>query len=161
MAIPSRVQEYMAEHGLRYDVLTHPHSHNSMETAHLARVPANCLAKSVVLEDDDGFLMAVLPSTQHVQLGWLGKAMNCNMRLASEEDLSSLFRDCDIGAIPPLGAAYGMRMVVDDSLVGQEEIYFEAGDHEKLIQMSRADFMTMMEMESARTMHFGEHHWHH
>lgn len=161
MAIASRVQEYMAEHSLRYDVLTHPHSHNSMETAHLARVPANCLAKSVVLEDDQGFLMAVLPSSQHVQLGWLSKAMNRSLRLATEDELSTLFADCEPGAVPPMGAAYGMRMVVDDSLVGQEEIYFEAGDHEKLIQMSRADFMTMMEMESAQQLHFSEHYWRH
>lgn len=161
MAIAPKVQEYMTEHGLRYDVLTHPHSHNSMETAHLARVPANCLAKSVVLEDDDGFLMAVLPSTLHVQLGWLSKAMNRSLRLATEDELSGLFADCEPGAVPPLGAAYGLRMVVDDSLIDQEEIYFEAGDHEKLIQMSRADFMTMMEMESARQLHFSEHHWRH
>jgi Ala-tRNA(Pro) deacylase len=159
MAIASKVQEYMSEHGLRYDVLTHPHSHHSMETAQLARVPGNCLAKSVVLEDDDGLLMAVLPSTHHVHLGWLSKAMNRPLRLASEDELSTLFADCEPGAIPPLGAAYGMRMVMDDSLAEQPEIYFEAGDHEKLIQMSRDDFMGMM--QDARHVRFSEHHWHH
>ncbi|MCK0513093.1 aminoacyl-tRNA deacylase [Aromatoleum buckelii] len=159
MAIASKLQEYMSEHGLRYDVLTHPHSHNSMETAQLARVPGNCLAKSVVLEDDDGFLMAVLPSTQHVQLGWLSKAMQRNLRLASEDELSALFADCEPGAVPPVGSAYGMRMVVDDTLAEQPEIYFEGGDHEKLIQMSSEDFMTMM--EEAKHIRFGEHYWRH
>lgn len=159
MAIASKVQEYMSEHGLRYDVLTHPHSHSSMETAQLARVPGNCLAKSVVLEDDDGYLMAVLPSTHHVHLDWLGKEMNRQLRFVSEDEISTLFDDCEPGAIPPLGAAYGMRMVMDDSLADQDEIYFEAGDHEKLIQMSRADFMAMM--ENAQHAHFSEHHWRH
>ncbi|NMG53384.1 aminoacyl-tRNA deacylase [Aromatoleum aromaticum] len=159
MAIASKLQEYMSEHGLRYDVLTHPHSHNSMETAQLARVPGNCLAKSVVLEDDDGFLMAVLPSTQHVQLGWLSKAMQSNLRLASEDELSALFADCEPGAVPPAGIAYGMRMVVDDTLAEQPEIYFEGGDHEKLIQMSCEDFMRMM--EEAKHIRFGEHYWRH
>ncbi len=159
MAIASKVQEYMSEHGLRYDVLTHPHSYSSMETAQLARVPGNCLAKSVVLEDEDGYLMAVLPSTHHVHLGWLGKEMNRPLRFVGEDEISTLFEDCEPGAIPPLGEAYGLRMVMDDSLADQDEIYFEAGDHEKLIQMSRVDFLAMM--ETAQHLHFSEHHWRH
>lgn len=161
MTIPRKVQEFMAEHDLRYDVLAHPHSHNSMETAHLARIPPSSLAKSVVLEDDEGFLMAVLPSSQHVQISALSKALRRDLRLVDEDELSGLFGDCEAGAIPPLGAAYGMRMIVDDSLANQEEIYFEVGDHENVMQMSRTDFMTMMDMENARRMHFSEHQWRH
>ncbi len=159
MAIASKVQDYMAQRGLHYDVLTHPHSHNSMQTAHLAKVPSQALAKSVVLEDDSGYLMAVLPSSHHVQLGKLGKELKCRLRLASERDLERMFDDCEPGAVPPVGAAYGMRMIVDDSLAAENEIYFEAGDHEQLIQMSGKDFMSLM--DSAGHAHFGEAHWHH
>lgn len=159
MAIASTVRDYMDQHGLQYEVLSHPHSHNSMETAQLAHVPGACLAKSVVLEDDKGFLMAVLPSTHHVQLGWLGKELHSPLRLASEDEVGRLFGDCEPGAVPPLGTAYGMRMVLDDRLADHTEIYFEAGDHERLIQMSRETFMTMMDMEQASHVRFGEHNW--
>ncbi len=161
MAIASRVQEFMAEHGLRYDVLSHPHSHSSMETAQLAHVPGACLAKSVILEDDQGYLMAVLPSTRHVQLGRLSRELNCQLRLATEDELARLFADCEPGAIPPMGAVYGMRVVMDESLAEHPEIYFEAGDHERVIQMSREDFLTMMDMEQASHVRFGEHTWRH
>lgn len=161
MAIASTIRDYMDGHGLRYDVLSHPHSHNSMETAQNAHVPGACLAKSVILEDDQGFLMAVLPATQHVQLGRLSKVLNCRLRLATENELARLFTDCEPGAIPPIGAAYGMRMVMDDSLADHPEIYFEAGDHERVIQMSRENFMAMMEMEKASHVRFGEHNWRH
>ncbi|THF62629.1 aminoacyl-tRNA deacylase [Pseudothauera rhizosphaerae] len=159
MAIASPVQEFMAEHGLRYDVLSHPHSHSSSETAQMAHVPGSCLAKCVVLEDDRGYLMAVLPATRHVQIGMLSKALSAQVRLAGEEELGRLFADCEPGAIPPMGAIYGMRMVMDDSLIEQPEIYFEAGDHERVIQMSRDDFLAMMDMENARHVHFGERTW--
>jgi Ala-tRNA(Pro) deacylase len=159
MAIASTVRDYMTEHGLRYDVLTHPHSHNSMETAQLAHVPGSCLAKSVILGAEEGFVMAVLPSTHHVQLGRLSRQLNTTLRLATEEEVAQLFADCELGAIPPLGAAYGMRTVMDDSLADQQEIYFEAGDHEKLIQMDRDDFLAMM--EEASHARFGEHIWRH
>lgn len=161
MAIASRVRDYLDGHALQYDVLNHPHSHNSMETAQFAHIPGGCLAKSVVLEDDDGFLMAVLPSTHHVQLGRLSKALDRRLRLATENELGTLFSDCEPGAVPPLGATYGMRMVMDDSLAESPEIYFEAGDHERVIQVSRETFMVMMEMENANCVRFGEHNWRH
>lgn len=161
MAIATSVRDFMAEHGLMYDVLNHPHTQTSMETAQRAHVPGSCLAKAVVLEDDKGYLMAVLPSTQHVQLGKLGRELNSRLRLASEEELARLMPDCEPGAIPPLGALYGMRMIIDDSLAEHPEIYFEAGDHERVIQMSRGQFMEMMRMEAASHMRFGESHWRH
>jgi len=145
MATASTVEKYMTQHGVRYDVVTHPHSHNSMETAQLAHVPGDRLAKSVILEDGDGYVMAVLPSTFHVRLGKLGRELNRNLRLATERDLATLFADCATGAVPPVGLAYGMATIIDESLAEQPEVYFEAGDHEKLIHLSHDAFMTLME----------------
>jgi len=145
MATASRVEDYMMRHGLHCDVLTHPHSHSSMETAELARVPGDRVAKSVILEDDDGYVMAVLPSTYHVRLGKLSRELNRRLRLANEDELARLFTDCETGAIPPLGLAYGMPTIVDDSLALQSEIYCEGGDHETLLHMNRDAFMALME----------------
>lgn len=158
MAIAMKLQDYLSRRGMRYDVVRHPHSGNSMETAQLAHVPGKILAKSVILEDEHGYLMAILPSTRHVRLGVLGKALKRKLRLATEDELAALFEDCEIGAVPPIGAAYGLRTVVDDSLTDQPEIYFEAGDHESLIRVSSDDFMAMMDGTSH--MRFGEHHRH-
>ena len=65
--------------------------------------------------------------------------------MASESELTFLFGDCELGAIPPVGPAYGMVTVVDDSLADQPEIYFEAGDHEKLIHMNQKEFTVLMD----------------
>jgi len=145
MAIAQTVESYIAQRGVRYDVISHAHSHNSAETAELAHVPGDRLAKSVVLEDDDGFVMAVLPSTCHIRLGKLSREMNRRLRLATETELPDIFTDCEPGAIPPVGLAYGVPTVVDDGIALQPEIYFEAGDHEQLIRMSREDFRTLMD----------------
>jgi Ala-tRNA(Pro) deacylase len=145
MAIAPKVQDYMARRGARYDVLKHPHSQSSMETAELAHVPGNRLAKSVVLQDDQGFVIAVLPSTCHVKVEDLCSELNRNLRLVTEKELPSAFSDCELGAIPPVGPAYGMTTVVDQSLTDEPEIYFEAGDHEQLIRMQRDDFVALMD----------------
>jgi Ala-tRNA(Pro) deacylase len=145
MAIARTVEEYLLNHGVRFDVVPHRHSHTSMETAQFARIPGDRIVKSVILEDDEGFVMAILPSTRHVMLGVVSKAMKRKLHLATEDELPALFGDCDPGAIPPIGPAYGVGVVIDDSVRLQAEIYFEAGDHENLIRMTRRDFMGLMQ----------------
>ena len=145
MAIAHTLESYIAERGIPYEVVSHAHSHSSAETAELAHVPGDRVAKRVILEDDDGYVMAVLPATCHVKLGRLSRELNRKLRLATEKTLPDLFGDCELGAIPPVGLAYGMSTIVDDDIARQPEIYFEAGDHEQLIRVSREDFGTLMD----------------
>ena len=144
MAIASTVSNYLAEHDVAYDVLTHPHTATSGESAQAAHVPGTRLAKSVVLEDEQGYLMVVLPSNRQIDLGELHRQLNRNLGLATEGELGSLFNDCEIGALPAMGPAYGMETVVDDALAEQSDIYFEAGDHEQLIHVSAETFQTLL-----------------
>ena len=155
MAIAITLRQYIESRDVPYEVLTHPHSQSSMETAQMAHVPGECLAKCVLLEDETGYVMAVLPSTHHVRLGALSKQMQRKLRLAREEELQMLFKDCELGAIPPLGAAYGIDMVVEESLAEKPEVWFEAGDHMRLIHMSGGTFMGMM--QNAPRWRFSEH----
>jgi Ala-tRNA(Pro) deacylase len=145
MTTARTLESYLAQRGVRYEVVTHPHSRHSTETAELAHVPGDQLAKSVVLEDEKGCVMAVLPSTFHVQLSDLGRALHRNLRLVTEERIGKLFADCEVGAIPPVGHAYGITTVVDESLMAQPQIWFEAGDHEKLVRVDRGAFAKLME----------------
>ena len=144
MAIASTVSNYLAEHDVDYDVLTHPHTATSGESAQAAHVPGTRLAKSVVLWDEQGYLMVVLPSNRQINLGELHRQLNRNLGLATEGELGSLFNDCEIGALPAMGPAYGMETVVDDTLAEQSDIYFEAGDHEQLIRVSAETFQTLL-----------------
>lgn len=146
MSIAARVREFMDFHGFEYDVLRHPRSRCSEESAHLAHVPVDQVAKSVLLEDDSGFFMAVVPANHRVKLGEMGRLMDRKLRLAMESELTALFDDCAPGAIPPLGLAYGIDTIVDDALVEMDDIYFEAGDHERLIHMRREAFARMMDL---------------
>ena len=48
-------------------------------------------------------------------------------------------------AVPALGPAYGLETLVDESLLGVPEVWFEAGDHTTLVRVSGAAFRTLME----------------
>jgi Ala-tRNA(Pro) deacylase len=145
VTIAASVQSYLDREGAAYETIAHEHTRDSNHTAQAARVPGDRLAKCVVLEDDSGYLMAVVPSTHKVDLGALHRTLQRNLGLASEPELVELFKDCEPGALPPLGAAYGMQMILDDSLAGPPDIYFEAGDHVALVHMRNSEFMRLME----------------
>ena len=50
------------------------------------------------------------------------------------------FRDCELGAVPAAGSAYGIPTLVDDSLLRMPDIYMEGGDHEELVHLSGEAF---------------------
>lgn len=144
MSIANRVSHYLAEQDADFEIVSHPHSSTSLESAQLAHVPGDRIAKSVVLEDDRGYLLAVLPASCKLDLGELHRQTNRNLGLATEYELGALFEDCEPGAVPPFGNVYEMETIVDESLAEQSDIYFEAGDHECLVHVSAETFENLL-----------------
>jgi len=144
MTIPQSVQNYLNLVGVPYEVIKHAHTADSAHSAQTAHVPGDRLAKGTVLSDEQGYLIAVVPSTHRVDLGALHRHFNRPLGLATERELAGLFPDCEPGAIPPLGAAYGLDTILDQSLVGARDIYFEAGNHRELVHVSGSDFLRLM-----------------
>lgn len=144
MAIATTVESFLRSHGVAYTLVAHPRTVTSMHTAQAAHVPGDQLAKSVLLEDEQGYLMAVIPSTHRIDLGKLHHQLNRRVGLALEREVAELFRDCDPGAIPAVAAAYRLDAIVDDTLLQQPDVYFEAGDHEALVHVSGTQFGTIM-----------------
>jgi Ala-tRNA(Pro) deacylase len=144
MAIAQTVTGFLQFHQVPYRVIMHPYRETSRETAESAHIPVERLAKAVVLADQRGYLMVVIPGNRHVSLETLSRKLGRRLSLAAESRIVPVFRDCESGAIPPLGPAYGMDTVVDDSLVGQPEIYFESGDHRGLIRVGGDEFLELL-----------------
>jgi len=145
MSIPSRLTTYLEQSGAQYEVREHPYSSSSAETARTASIPANQLAKSVILEDDAGCVMAVVPGDKIVILGELGRLLGRrSLRLCDETRIATLFQDCDLGAVPPVGMAWGIETIVDDALEACDVVYAEAGDHQHLLRMSHQQFHALM-----------------
>jgi Ala-tRNA(Pro) deacylase len=87
MYIANRVREYLNERGVTYDLVVHPRTHSSQRSAEAAHVPGDRLVKPVVVEDDNGYLMVVLPSTRRVELRALSAELQRRLRLATEDEL--------------------------------------------------------------------------
>ncbi len=144
MAIAPTVQRYLADEDVTFKVLSHPLTQTSSETAHASHISGNRVAKAVLLRDGDGYWLAVVPATHHVRLELVERWLSRPVEVASEQEVGRLFPDCEVGAIPVIGQAYALEVILDESLTGQNEVCFEGGDHESLIQVSGEQFGQLM-----------------
>jgi Ala-tRNA(Pro) deacylase len=144
MGIALKLQEYLNDQSISYEVMMHELTNSSTRTAQASHVPGDRLAKGVVLTKEGGFVLAVLPSSFRVRLDVIEDMLRCPVSLATEDEIGSLFPDCEVGAVPPIGAAYALDCVVDESLEQQGDLYLEGGDHRSLIHIDHSQFHELM-----------------
>ncbi len=144
MAIALSLQQYLDDKGVTYDVMTHERTSTSSQTAEACHVPGDCLAKGVVLSREGGFLIAVVPASCSVRLDAIRRFVQGPVAIAEEDEISALFPDCDAGAVPVFGAAYGLEAIVDNSLDQRADVYLEGGDHQSLIHISGQQFRHLL-----------------
>jgi Ala-tRNA(Pro) deacylase len=152
MGIALTLQSYFGDHHVAYDVTRHARTGNSSGTAEACHVPGERLAKGVVLKSGDGYILAVLPASKRIAIEAVEKVTGAPVMLASEAEASMLFPDCETGAVPVFGAAYGIPAVIDEALDGAEDIYCEGGDHLSLVHMNGREFRELM--SGAERAHF-------
>src|SRR5579871_6681165 len=111
MSVSYRIQDYIADRRLPWDPVPHAASNTCLQAAHSAHLPAERVAKAVVLKDDLGYVLAVVRADREVHLGEVDAALGRrHLRFAPEHELGMLFAD-------------------------QPEVYFEGGDHRTLVHM--------------------------
>lgn len=154
MTIAKKLQNYIDGEGIPYDTVAHHRTATAGQAAQAAHVPGGSLAKSVVVHHDTGYVLAVVPSTHRIELSALQQVVDRRLGLASEDEVGTLFDDCDIGAVPPVGSAYNIPVVLDQSLDDAGDIYFEGGDHKTLVHMTGGDFRILM--KDARIARFSQ-----
>jgi Ala-tRNA(Pro) deacylase len=145
MYLSHTVTGFMDKRDVDYDTIGHAHCFTSGESAEQARLPRGRVAKGVLFCDENDYVLAVVPASARVDQKALRAMLGQrNLELAEEDEVALLFPDCELGAIPALGIAYGVGTVVDDSLLEQEDVYFEGGDHEHLVHVSGNAFQRLM-----------------
>ena len=140
MTITSTIQGFLRENGVEPQAVAHPKTLSASRTAQASHVSGDRVAKGVLLKDSEGYLLAVIPASHHIEMESLTRLTGRGLSLADEEEVADAFPDCALGAVPPLGVPYGLESIVDDSLASQPEAYLEGGDHATLLQVTAEDF---------------------
>lgn len=144
MAISTTLKNYLERKQIHYELVAHTYTGSSADSARSAHIPLHQMAKAVVLEDEQGYIVGVLPSNHRIEVDWVNEELGRKLEFAAEGELSTLFSDCDVGAVPALSDAFGLQLIWDENLGHASDVYFEAGDHEHLVHIRGEDFKALM-----------------
>ncbi len=145
MSIAQKLQTFLNENHVDYEVVSHPYSERALNTAHSACIPVKNMTKAVVLNDTGGYVMAIVPSMNKLMLRWINTKIDRQLRLVTEQELQQLFPDCEQGAVPAIGTAYGMFTCWDDELNSVQDLYIEGGNHRELVHLAREQFKKLLQ----------------
>lgn len=141
----TKLKEFLDTHHIKYVSITHSKAYTAQGIAAAAHISGKELAKTVMISIDGDMAMAVLPASEQVNLDSLKIALKAKkVDLASERQFRDRFADCELGAMPPFGNLYNMKVIVDETLTHDNEIAFNAGTHLELIKLAYSDFQTLV-----------------
>jgi Ala-tRNA(Pro) deacylase len=140
--IGQEIKNYLDTNHIPYQTIHHLPAYTASQTAQAAHISGKHLAKVVIVKLDGNFAMVALPANRNVDWEALKKVTNAKqVELASEQEFSQLFPNCDTGAMPPFGNLYGCDVYLADSLAHETWFAFNGGSHDDLIRMSTKDFL--------------------
>jgi Ala-tRNA(Pro) deacylase len=128
---------------LSYELIPHRRTESAAAEARAMGLDPSHVAKTLVLVTDDGFVRAVLPASERIDLARVREVVGAgDVRLASEQALIGAYPDFELGAVPPVGGTPD-RVLVDRRLSREPTIVFEAGTHEHSVRLRTADLVAV------------------
>lgn len=135
-----RVLQFLEREAIRFEPLIYPPAFTAQKRAMHLGISGRQVAKAVLLLGPSEYVLAVLPASHHVDTRRLAEVLGGPVRLAREEEIAEVFRDCEYGVVEPFGTLYGLKTFLDESLSPDDWVVFEAHTHAEAVRMRCSDF---------------------
>lgn len=141
-----RLEAYLKENKVPFEVMTHEETFTMQEVAAALHVSGKQVAKVVMAKADGEMVMLVLSSPDRLDFSKTGVLLGAkNVRLAKEEEFGDLFQDCEVGGMPPFGNLYGVPVYINKDLTEEEDILFRVGTHTEVMKIAYRDYARLAE----------------
>jgi Ala-tRNA(Pro) deacylase len=141
MKCRERMEQYLRENGVGFEVDVHSQAFTMQEVAAALHVPGKQVAKVVMVRADSRLVMLVLAAPDRLDFRQVQEMLQVKeANLAKEEDFAGIFPDCDTGAMPPFGNLYDVATYVDQRLAEESDIVFRIGSHREAMKIAFANY---------------------
>lgn len=145
---PQSLIDELERASVAYELIDHARTTTASAEARVLGVAPHEVAKTVVLTTPDGFVRAVLPASDRLDLGKLRGILGTkDVELATEAVLAGAYPEFELGAVPPLTGGDGDRVLVDRRVCENESVVLEAGTHDQSLRLRTSD---LVELTGAR-----------
>jgi Ala-tRNA(Pro) deacylase len=132
--------DFLTDHQVPFETIYHAPAFSAQKRAKYLHTPGKQVAKCVLLVGGSGYLLAVLPATQHIDLERLKIALEEPVRIAEDREIAWVFRDCEWGVVPPFGTLYGLPTILEESVDPDALLVFEGRLHAESIRLLCSDY---------------------
>jgi Ala-tRNA(Pro) deacylase len=138
------VTEFLEREGVSYEIVEHERTQTAAEEAEATGMPLADVAKTVVLRDNEGVRLAVIPASHRLDLHKVKRELgSTGLRLVTEHEMAGEFSDFEVGALPPFGPMFHALELVDERLLKHDRVLCGGGDHEHGVLVDPHDLVTV------------------
>jgi len=133
------VLAWLAEHDVEFETHEHAPAFTALGVAKAEGVDPHTFAKVVAVRTPDARLaVLVIETTDQLDLRKAAHALGAGtVRLLTEGELAALAPASELGAMPAIGALYGVPTVADHAVRDDRDISFNAGSHSWSVRVER------------------------
>jgi Ala-tRNA(Pro) deacylase len=141
------VARFLEQAGVEHEVLEHEPTYSATEEAEATGEEPRHTAKTLLLHDQAGWRLAVLPASHRLDLEKARRLLagTRHLRLGSEEEMAGAFPAFDVGSLPPVGPLLPLPEVVDVRLLYRRTILCPGGDHRHGLRLDPRDLVSLAE----------------
>ena len=140
MPVANTVIRHLDDQKVPYRVLEVTPFTNVADAAARAGIPPGQVLQTCIVGDSSGQLMIVIPADRELNLRGVQQLLRRPFKYLDDQSISQLCTDCVPRFLPPLGAAYGIRCILETQLAILDQCYMLAGDRRHLIQIDKKGF---------------------
>ena len=160
MKVFSRIIRLLGESKVKYEVIEHEPVLTCEDAAKIRGTSPDQGAKALVCVasyyakaskgKDKKPVLIVLPCSTRLDFKLFKKWQGVkDLRMATADEVKEI-TGLEVGSIPPIGTVLDLPTFVDEKLLEQEEICFNAGLHTRSVLMSSEDYVEVVKPEVGR-----------
>lgn len=139
-----KIRDALNKEKIEYEVLEHKPVFTSKEAAEVRGTELKQGTKALIVKTDEGFIQAVVSGAKEIDLDKLKKiTLFKNLELANAKEVKQA-TGCNIGSVPPFGNLFSLKTYFDKSVVDNDVVAFNAGQHTKSIKMKAKDLIKIV-----------------
>ena len=143
-AVFNKIKDVLNKEKIDYEVLEHKPVYTSKEAAEVRGTELRQGTKALVLKTEEGFIQACVAGNKELDIEKLQKiTLFKKLELANAKEVRQA-TGCNIGSVPPFGNLFNLKVYFDKSVLENEIVAFNAGQHTKSIKMKAKDLVKVV-----------------
>lgn len=138
-----RIYKHLQNSQIPFEWIQHAPAFSSQKLAKTLRVPGKFVTKSVLMQGEGNYFLALLPADAMLDRQEIEKHLDFKIRFANSMDISELFFDCEWGVVPAIGSAYQIPTIADESLLDLTFMIVPGHSHMESLRIGLGDFLSL------------------